>query len=39
MIAEKEEKIDSALLNLADTFVNCFVNIGTSKDTLFKNNS
>lgn len=35
MIGEKEEKIDSALINLADSFVNGLVNLGTSKDTLF----
>ncbi len=35
MIAENEKKIDSALLNLADTFTNAFVNLGTSKDSLF----
>lgn len=35
MIGEKEISIDSALINLADTFVNGFVNLGTSKDTLF----
>ena len=35
MIGEKELKIDSAILNLADSFVNGFVNVGTSKDSLF----
>lgn len=35
MIGEQEQKIDSALINLADTFVNGLVNLGTSKDTLF----
>lgn len=34
MIGEKEETLDSALLNLADSFVNAFVNVGTGKDTL-----
>lgn len=35
MIGEQEQKIDSAMINLADTFVNGLVNLGTSKDTLF----
>ncbi len=36
MIGEKEVKIDSALINLADSFVNGFVNIGTGKETLLE---
>lgn len=37
MLGEKETKIDSAQLNLADTFTNAFVNLGTSNDALFNN--
>lgn len=33
---ETLEKIDSAVLNLADSFVNSLVNMGTSKDTLME---
>ena len=35
MIGEKEQTIDSAQLNLADSLVNGLVNFGTSKDSLF----
>lgn len=34
MVEDKSDKIDSALLNLGDSFVNGFVNIGTCRETL-----
>lgn len=34
MIEDKSDKIDSALLNLGDSFVNGLVNIGTCRETL-----
>ena len=37
MIAEKQDNVSSAQLNLADAFVNGLVNLGTSKDSLFSN--
>lgn len=37
MLGEKGPKIESSQLNLADTFTNAFVNLGTSKDALFDN--
>lgn len=36
MIEDKSDKIDSAQLNLGDSFVNGFVNIGTCKETLLE---
>jgi len=36
MLIEQIKKIESSQLNLADSIVNGFVNIGTSKDSLFK---
>lgn len=39
LIEGKEQKIDSAQLNLADSFVNGFVNLGGLKETLVNNPS
>lgn len=36
MIEDKSDKIDSAQLNLGDSFVNGFVNIGTCKEALLE---
>lgn len=35
MVKEKEAKLDSALLNLADSIVNSVVNFGSNNETLF----
>ena len=39
MIDDKSDKIDSALLNLGDSFVNGLVNIGTCRETLLDTKS
>ena len=35
MVKEKEDKLDSALFNLADSIVNSLVNFGSNNETLF----
>lgn len=35
---DKDNQIDSAKINLANTYVNAFVNLGSGKDTLLINN-